>query len=209
MPPLTAAGNGGKRGKQWQRQQSLPAVQSKPAPKPALPAAKGKGKRSTQRQVLDSEASDLEDALDLHDNQGESPLYLSSQCHTKIVAVVAPPTAPDNSGKTGKQQQQQQSLLPAQSKPVPRPLPAKRKRVEDKDHGSPAGDRPSKKAKPSFDAVPLAITASRPHSFGPRSSGKRQAKAKVVIDSDVPACRTRSKATGEQSKGMQTRGTRK
>jgi hypothetical protein len=88
-------------------------------------------------------------------------------------------------------------------------LPAKRKRVEDKDHGSPAGDRPSKKAKPSFDAVPLAITASRPRSFGPHSSGKRQAKAKVVIDSDVPACRTRSKAIGEQSKGMQTRQTRK
>jgi len=102
-----------------------------------------------------------------------------------------------------------ESLPPAQSKPVPRPLPAKRKRVEDKDHASPAGDRPSKKAKPSFDAVPLAITASRPRSFGPRSSGKRQAKAKVVIDSDVPACRTRSKAIGEQSKGMQTRRTRK
>ena len=208
VPPLTAAGNSGKRGKQRQRQQSLPAVQSKPAPKPALPAAKGKGKRSTQRQVLDSEDSDSEDALDSHDNQGESPLFIT-QCHTNMVAVVAPPTAPDNSSKTGKQRQRQQSLPPAQSKPVPRPLPAKRKRVEDKDHASPAGDRPSKKAKPSFDAVPLAITASRPRSFGPRSSGKRQAKAKAVIDSDVPACRTRSKAIGEQSKGMQTRRTRK
>ena len=126
-----------------------------------------------------------------------------------MVAVVPPPKAVGESGK-----QQQQSLPPAQSKPAPRPVPVKRKRVEETDNGSPSGDRPTKKPKPSTaDALPPAITASRPRSFGPRSTVKRQAKAKAkakaVVDSDVPACRTRSKATGEQSKGMQTRRTRK
>jgi len=120
-----------------------------------------------------------------------------------MVAVVPPPKAVGESGK-----QQQQSLLLAQSKPAPRPVPVKRKRVEETDNGSPSGDCPTKKPK-----LPPAITASRPRSFGPRSSGKRQAKAKAkakaVVDSDVPACRTRSKATAEQSKGMQTRQTRK
>jgi hypothetical protein len=123
---------------------------------------------------------------------------------------VPPPKAVGKSGK-----QQQQSLPPAQSKPAPRPVPVKRKRVEDIDIGSPAGDRPTKKAKPSkpstVNPVPPEITASRPRSFGPRSSGKHQAKAKVkvVVDSDVPACRTRSKVTDELPKGMQTRQTRK
>jgi hypothetical protein len=94
-------------------------------------------------------------------------------------------------------------------------VPVKRKRVEDVDIGSPAADRPTKKAKPSKPStvhpVPPAIPASRPRSFGPRSSGKRQAKAKakVGVDSDVPARRTRSKVINELSKGMQTRQTRK
>jgi hypothetical protein len=95
-------------------------------------------------------------------------------------------------------------------------VPVKRKRVEDIDIGPPAADRPTKKAKPSkpsstVDQLPPEITASRPRSFGPRSSGKRQAKAKakVVVDSDVPARRTRSKVTDELPKGMQTRQTRK
>jgi len=98
---------------------------------------------------------------------------------------------------------------------VPRPVPVKRKRVEEIDNASPAADRPTKKVKPSeastVDPVPPAFTASRPRSFGPRSSRKRQvkAKAKAALDSDVPARRTRSKATVEQPKGMQTRQTRK
>jgi len=57
------------------------APPSKPT-KVAMAAAKGKGKISTQQQVLD-----LEDALDSHDSQGKSPLYLSSQYQTNIVAV--------------------------------------------------------------------------------------------------------------------------
>jgi hypothetical protein len=105
-------------------------------------------------------------------------------------------------GKSGKQQQQQQSLPPAQSKPVP----VKRKRVEDVDIGSPAADRPTKKAKPS---KPSTVHPVPPASGKHQAKAKAKAKAKVVLDSDVPALRTRSKVTHELPKGMQTRQTRK
>jgi hypothetical protein len=182
----------------------------------ALPTARVKGKRrSTNRHVV---VSDSDSDSDLDENprgksvppEGKSTLHLSSIYLTNTLAVVPPPKP------VGKSGQQQKSLpappVAAQSKPAPRPVPVKRKRVVDTDHGSQDGDRPTKKAKPSkpatVDPVPPAITASRPRSFGPRSSGKRQKKDKI-LDSDVPARRTRSKVTDEQPKGMQTRQTRK
>jgi hypothetical protein len=113
----------------------------------ALPDARGKGKgRSTNRPVVDSDSDS-----NLDDNEGgksispegKSPLHVSSKYLTNTVAVVPPPKA------VGKSSKQQKSLPPAQSKPAARPVPVKRKKVVDTDHGSQDGDSPTKKAKPS------------------------------------------------------------
>jgi hypothetical protein len=68
-------------------------------------------RRSAKRQVVDS---DSEAASDSDDNQGKSPLYLSSTYHTDTVPVVPPPKPLGKSGK------QQTSLPPVQSKSAAR-----------------------------------------------------------------------------------------
>jgi len=79
--------------------------------KVSLPATRGKGKRSRKRQVVDS---DSEAASDSDDNQGKSPLYLSSKYRTDTIPVVPLPKPLERRSK------QQTSLPPAQSKPAAR-----------------------------------------------------------------------------------------
>ena len=98
VPPPKPLGKSGK------QQTSLLPVQSKPAARQAR-------RRSTKRQVVDS---DSEAASESEDNQGKSTLYLSSKYHTDTVPDVPPPK---HHGKSGKQQT---SLPPVQSKSAAR-----------------------------------------------------------------------------------------
>lgn len=92
-----------------------------------------------------------------------------------------------------------------QSKPAPRPVPVKRKRVVDTDDQL-QDNHTTKKSKPA--SQPSMVVPVPPRSIGPLSKAKPK-KKDIVVASDVPAHRTRSKVTDEQPKGMQTRRTGK